>query len=171
MISSPLPTGYNFTKKKVKKWNKSVTRLIFYLLYLFVQSARDSFVSLKWKCTRPVLWWTALINIQNGTWNNATRETVGISYHSTSAALRRRYIHSTQDFILRRVSRILKAPFYLLEVHVQKVNCSSIRMACNWKQWVAKISITIETLKPLFRHYNLDVFEWEYMRFKRMVIS
>lgn len=56
------------------------------LIISSLQSGRDRSATLKWKCTRSeplppsTGWRTALINIQNGTWNSATRETKDIPY-------------------------------------------------------------------------------------------
>lgn len=80
------------------------------LIISSLQSGRDRSATLKWKCTRSeplppsTGWRTALINIQNGTWNSATRETKDIPY---------RLFHGRNLPILSRRDALSRPPLSL----------------------------------------------------------
>lgn len=90
------------------------------LIISSLQSGRDRSATLKWKCTRsePLLpstgWRTALINIQNGTWNSATRETKDIPY---------RLFHGRNLPILSRRDALSRPLFLSLSVSLSLTSC------------------------------------------------
>lgn len=90
------------------------------LIISSLQSGRDRSATLKWKCTRSeplppsTGWRTALINIQNGTWNSATRETKDIPY---------RLFHGRNLPILSRRDALSRPLFLSLSVSLSLTSC------------------------------------------------
>lgn len=72
----------------------------------------------EWFPAPPTPWRAALINIQNGTWNSATRETEGISYHSTTGRVPvyTRYLTHCPFVIDRGLSCFRNYEFHFLPV-------------------------------------------------------